>query len=116
MQVQDILALKQLEALKSGEDTSFLFGEAQIAPPAGTQPNNPPTGGNGGTPPTTKNFTDAIISYFAAAVKLFSLQICLFYNIKRAYRLSVKQKTYMLFICFKKAIYQSFLKKFITSL
>lgn len=51
---------EQLDALKSGEDTSFLFGEAQPAPPAGTHINNPPNGGSGGTPPTSKNFADAV--------------------------------------------------------
>lgn len=52
---------EQLDALSKGEDTSFLFGEAQSAPPAGTQPNNPPSnGGNGGNPPSGKTFTDAI--------------------------------------------------------
>lgn len=51
---------EQLDALKSGEDTSFLFGEAQPAPPAGTHINNPPNGGNGGTPPTSKTFADAV--------------------------------------------------------
>lgn len=51
---------EQLEALKGGEDTSFLFGEAQNAP-SGTQPNNPPTnGGNSGTPPTGKTLGEAI--------------------------------------------------------
>ena len=51
---------EQLETLTKGDDTSFLFGEAQAAPPAGTQPNNPPSGGNGGNPPSGKSFTDAI--------------------------------------------------------
>lgn len=50
---------EQLEALKSGEDSSFLFGESQGAP-AGTNPNNPPSGGQGGNPPTAKTFADAI--------------------------------------------------------
>lgn len=49
---------EQLEALKSGEDTAFLFGDAQPAP-AGTHPRTPPA--NGGTnPPTGKTFADAI--------------------------------------------------------
>jgi chromosome segregation ATPase len=48
---------EQLEALKSGEDTSFLFGETT---PSGTHLNNPPAGGQGGNPPTTTSFTDAI--------------------------------------------------------
>ena len=51
---------EQLDALTKGEDTAFLFGEAQISSPAGTQPNNPPSGGNGGNPPSGKSFTDAI--------------------------------------------------------
>lgn len=50
---------EQLEALKSGEDTSFLFGDVQGAP-SGTHFNNPPSGGNGGTPPTSKTFAEAI--------------------------------------------------------
>lgn len=52
---------EQLEALKKGEDTSFLFGEAQPASPAGAKPNNPPSnGGQGGNPPTGKSFVEAI--------------------------------------------------------
>jgi archaellum component FlaC len=52
---------EQLQALKTGEDTAFLFGENQPASPAGTQPNNPPSnGGQGGTPPTGKSFAEAI--------------------------------------------------------
>lgn len=52
---------EQLDALKSGEDTSFLFGETHGGSPAGTHPNNPPSnGGNGGNPPSGKSFTDAI--------------------------------------------------------
>ena len=51
---------EQLDALKSGEDTSFLFGEAQPAAPSGTHINNPPTGGSGGTPPTAKTFAEAV--------------------------------------------------------
>lgn len=50
---------EQLDALKTGEDTSFLFGEAQSAP-SGTHPNNPPSGGNGGTPPTTTTLAEAV--------------------------------------------------------
>lgn len=49
---------EQLEALKTGEDTSFLFGEAQPAAPSGTEPKNPT--GNGGNPPTAKSFAEAI--------------------------------------------------------
>ena len=49
---------EQLEALKSGEDTSFLFGDTQGAP-AGTHINNPPNGG-GGNPPTSKSLAEAI--------------------------------------------------------
>ena len=48
---------EQLEALKTGEDTSFLFGEAQTSP-AGTNVSNPPNGG--GNPPTSKTFAEAI--------------------------------------------------------
>jgi len=51
---------EQLETLKSGEDTAFLFGEAQVGAPAGTHLNNPPHGGNGGNPPTAKTFAEAI--------------------------------------------------------
>lgn len=51
---------EQLTTLKGGEDTSFLFGEAQSAPPSGTHFNNPPTGGNGGNPPTAKTLAEAI--------------------------------------------------------
>jgi archaellum component FlaC len=51
----------QLDALTKGEDTAFLFGEAQASSPAGTQPNNPPSnGGNGGNAPTGKSFADAV--------------------------------------------------------
>jgi chromosome segregation ATPase len=55
---------EQLDALKTGEDSSFLFGEAQVAP-SGTHPNNPPSnGGNGGTPPTGKTLGEAIAAKF----------------------------------------------------
>lgn len=50
---------EQLDALKSGEDSSFLFGESQGAP-SGMSPNNPPSGGQGGNPPTAATFADAI--------------------------------------------------------
>lgn len=50
---------EQLNTLKSGEDTSFLFGETQSAP-SGTHVNNPPNGGNGGTPPTSKTLAEAV--------------------------------------------------------
>ena len=49
---------EQLEALKSGEDTSFLFGESQTAP-KGTHPNTPPSNG-GNTPPTSNSFAEAV--------------------------------------------------------
>lgn len=49
---------EQLDALKTGEDTAFLFGESQAAP-SGTHRNTPPTNG-GGNPPTGKNFAEAI--------------------------------------------------------
>lgn len=48
---------EQLEALKKGEDTAFLFGDAQTAP-SGTHVSTPP--GNGGNPATGKSFADAI--------------------------------------------------------
>ena len=48
---------EQLEALKTGEDTSFLFGDAQVAP-AGTHIATPPSGG--ATPPTSKTFAEAV--------------------------------------------------------
>ena len=51
---------EQLDALKSGEDTSFLFGEAQPAAPSGTHINTPVNTGNGGNPPTSKTFADAV--------------------------------------------------------
>lgn len=37
---------EQLESLKTGEDTSFLFGESTPRAPAGTHPSNPPSTGN----------------------------------------------------------------------
>ena len=49
---------EQLETLKSGEDTSFLFGEI-TKPPAGTQVNNPPAGVTS-NPPTSKTLAEAI--------------------------------------------------------
>lgn len=51
---------EQLDALKSGEDTSFLFGENQANTPSGTHVNNPPNGGNGGNPPASKTFVEAV--------------------------------------------------------
>lgn len=51
---------EQLDALKSGEDTSFLFGETQPAAPSGTHINTPPNGGTGGNPPTSKTFAEAV--------------------------------------------------------
>ena len=51
---------EQLEALKSAEDTSFLFGDAQGTSPAGTHVHNPPSGGNGGTPPGSMTLAQAI--------------------------------------------------------
>lgn len=51
---------EQLETLKSGEDTSFLFGDTNGAP-SGTHINNPPNGGKGGTPPTAKSFEESIL-------------------------------------------------------
>ena len=48
---------EQLEALKTGEDTSFLFGENR-QPPAGTHVHTPPTGG--ATPPTSNTLAEAV--------------------------------------------------------
>ena len=48
----------QLTALQSGENTSFLFGDAQGTPPAGTHIHNPPSGG--GKPQTAKSFAEAV--------------------------------------------------------
>lgn len=48
---------EQLETLKSGEDTSFLFGDTQA--PAGTRLNNPPNNG-GNNAPTSKTLAEAI--------------------------------------------------------
>ena len=48
---------EQLEALKTGEETSFLFGEVHSAP-AGTHVHTPPA--NGGNPQTHNSFTSAI--------------------------------------------------------
>lgn len=55
---------EQLTTLKSAEDSSMLFGEAQPAPPAGTRFNNPPTNG-GQTPPTSLSFAEAIAKTLA---------------------------------------------------
>lgn len=49
---------EQLETLKSGEDTAFLFGDGTPAAPAGTKLNNPPNGGN--TPPAATTFAEAV--------------------------------------------------------
>lgn len=49
---------EQLEGLKKGEDTGFLFGESTPPKPAGAEPPNPPT--NGGTPTTGSSWGDAI--------------------------------------------------------
>lgn len=49
---------EQLETLKSGEDTSFLFGDTNGAP-SGTHINNPPSGG-GGNPPMSKSLAEAV--------------------------------------------------------
>lgn len=49
----------QLTTLASAEDSSMLFGDVQT-PPAGTHPNNPPSGGNGGTPPMSTTFAEAV--------------------------------------------------------
>lgn len=49
---------EQLDALKNGEDTSFLFGEVQAAP-SGTHVSTPPATG-GMNPPTSKTFAEAV--------------------------------------------------------
>ena len=51
--------VEQLDALKSGEDTSFLFDNGEGGAPAGTSPNRPPSN-TGGNPPTSANLGDAI--------------------------------------------------------
>ena len=48
---------EQLEALKTGENTSFLFGESNPTP-SGTHVNTPPSGG--GNPATSKTFAEAV--------------------------------------------------------
>lgn len=48
---------EQIDALKSAEDTSFLFNSGNHAP-TGTSPTTPPT--KGGTPPTAGSFRDAV--------------------------------------------------------
>lgn len=56
---------EQLEALKGGEDTSFLFGDTNPAP-VGTNFNNPPSGGGKSTP---KTFSEAIAAAIANQTK-----------------------------------------------
>ena len=48
---------EQLDALRSAEDSSMLFGEVNPAP-SGTNPSNPPV--NGGNPPTSGSFAEAV--------------------------------------------------------
>lgn len=48
---------EQLETLKTGEDTSFLFGEIKSAP-SGTHTTTPNS--TGGTPQTSKTFAEAV--------------------------------------------------------
>lgn len=48
---------EQLETLKSGEDSSFMFGDSNGAP-SGMSFRNPPSGG--GNPPASKTFADAV--------------------------------------------------------
>ncbi len=49
---------EQLESLKTGEDTSFLFGDTRQVP-SGTHAGRPNANG-GNNPPTAKSFADAI--------------------------------------------------------
>lgn len=56
---------EQLEALKGGEDTSFLFGDVNPAP-VGTNFNNPPVGTGKATP---KTFSEAIAAAIANQTK-----------------------------------------------
>ena len=49
---------EQLESLKTGEDTSFLFGTTNQNP-SGTHPGRPNSNG-GNNPPTSKSFAEAI--------------------------------------------------------
>lgn len=49
---------EQLDSLKAGEDTSFLFGETEQTP-SGTHKSTPPNNG-GSNPPTSKSFAEAI--------------------------------------------------------
>ena len=51
---------EQLDGLKQGEDTSFLFGESTPPKPAGTEPPTPPKGGAGGNPQPNAGFAQAI--------------------------------------------------------
>lgn len=52
---------EQLETLKNGEDTSFLFGTESQKLPSGIKLTNPP-GGDGGKPTTSKTFAEAVAS------------------------------------------------------
>lgn len=54
---------EQLDALKSGEDTAFLFGENNGL--SGTHPSNPPSGGNGGNPPASGSLAEAVAKALA---------------------------------------------------
>jgi chromosome segregation ATPase len=49
---------EQIEVIKTGEDSAFLFSAKQNQAPYGTHFNNPPS--NGGNPPTSKTFADAV--------------------------------------------------------
>lgn len=51
---------EQLDALVSGEDTSFLFGDTQSGAPSGTHLTTPPNGGTGATPPTSVSLVEAV--------------------------------------------------------
>lgn len=53
---------EQLEALTTGEDTAFLFGDTKPTPPSGTDPHTPPANGgnNGGGVGNGKSFADIV--------------------------------------------------------
>lgn len=55
---------EQLDALKNSDDTSFLFGEPQKTPPAGTHFNNPPADPKGNVA-TSSNLAEAVAKALA---------------------------------------------------